>query len=132
MRFLNSSIFIRLTWNLKRIYISGHWIQPANYFWGQHWPIGQHRTKVNNKGGISKILNFHPIDWKFEEELYIWSMNSPLIIFEVKFVLWILQVLCSARRHFLVILSVCLFFCLSVNRIQVTILNRSSRNFTTW
>ena len=46
--FLKSSIFIRLTWNLKRIYISGHWIQLANCFWGQHRPKGQHRSKVNN------------------------------------------------------------------------------------
>ena len=38
VRFLNSSIFIWSTWNLKRIYISGHWIQPTNYFWGQHRP----------------------------------------------------------------------------------------------
>ena len=29
---------------------------------------GQHKQKVNNLGGISKILNFHPIDLKFEED----------------------------------------------------------------
>ena len=41
--FLNSSIFLRLAWNMKRIYISGQWIQPVNYFGGPHWPKGQHR-----------------------------------------------------------------------------------------
>ena len=30
--FLKSSIFIRLTWNLKKIYSSGHWFQLSNYF----------------------------------------------------------------------------------------------------
>ena len=36
----------------------------------------QHRLKVNNLGEISKILNFHPIDLKFEEDLYFRSRNS--------------------------------------------------------
>ena len=91
----------------------------ANYFWGQH--IGQ---KVNI-GRISKIITFHPIDLKFEEDLYCRSLNSTTnyfwgqhrsnlsifirftwnlkrsctfghliqlpIIFEVKFVFWILM-----------------------------------------
>ena len=35
-------------------------------------PIGQ---KVNI-GLISNIVNFHPIDLKFEEDLYFWSVNS--------------------------------------------------------
>jgi len=97
--FRKSSIFIRLTWNLKRSCIFDHWIQPP-------------------------------------------------IIFEVKFVLWILQVSCSAR-HLLVcylnnrrffkyigqsILLFCLSFCrsvcLSVCRRQVTIPNWLSWNFT--
>ena len=56
VKFLKSSIFISLTWNLKRICISGHLIQQP-------------------------------------------------IIFEVKFVLWISQVLCDAQH-----LS-CLLFC---------------------
>ena len=52
--------------------------------------------------------NFHPIHLKYEEELHIWSFNSTTI-FEVKFVLWILQVSCSARRLILSVrLSVCL------------------------
>ena len=54
--FLKSSIFIQLTWNLKKIDISGHWIQLPIYFWCQH------RPKINNSGEISKIANFHPID----------------------------------------------------------------------
>ena len=31
---------------------------------------GQHRSKVNNLGEISKFLNFHPIDLKFEDDIY--------------------------------------------------------------
>ena len=31
--------------------------------------------KVNNLGGISKILNFHPIDLKFEKDIYFRSLN---------------------------------------------------------
>ena len=42
VNFLNSSIFIGLTWNLKRIYISDDSLQPPNCF------RGQHRPKVNN------------------------------------------------------------------------------------
>ena len=41
----------------------------TNYFVGPHWPKGQHRPN-------SKIVNFHPIHLKFEEELHIWSLNS--------------------------------------------------------
>ena len=37
---------------------------------------GQHRPKVNSLGEISKILNFHPIDLKFEEDIYFMSLNS--------------------------------------------------------
>ena len=37
---------------------------------------GQHRPNVNNFGEISKILNFHPIDLKFEEDIYVGSLNS--------------------------------------------------------
>ena len=70
VRFIKSSFFIRLTWNLKRIYISDHWIQQVNYFWSQH------RPKANNFGDISKILNFHPIDLKCEDHLHIRSLNS--------------------------------------------------------
>ena len=39
-------------------------------------PKGQYRPKVNNFGGISKILNFHPNDLKFKEDLHIRSLNS--------------------------------------------------------
>ena len=46
---------------------------------GQHGPKGQHG--VNNLGGISKILNFHPIDLKFEEDLYFTSLNSSSQLF---------------------------------------------------
>ena len=41
----------------------------THYFCGQVGPKGQHRPKVNNLVGVSKILNFHPIDLKFEEDL---------------------------------------------------------------
>ena len=45
---------------------------------------GQHRPKVNNLGGISKILNFHPIDLKFEKDLYFRSLNSTnQLVYEV-------------------------------------------------
>ena len=37
---------------------------------------GQHRLKVNNLSGISKILNFHPTDVKFEEDIYFRSLTS--------------------------------------------------------
>ena len=67
--FVKSSIFIQLTWNLKMICISGHWIQPPILF---EVNIG----KKVNIGWISKIVNFLPIHLKFEEELHIWSMNS--------------------------------------------------------
>ena len=66
--FIKSSIFIPLIWNLKRIYISGHWIQSPIIL---EVHIGQ---KVNI-GRISKIVNFHPIAVKFEEEFHIWSLN---------------------------------------------------------
>ena len=36
----------------------------------------QHRPKVNNFGAISKILNFHPIDLKFEQGFHISSLNT--------------------------------------------------------
>ena len=74
--FLKSSIFITLTWNLKRIYISGHWIKPANYFWGQHRPKGQHKANFEE--------NFFSSDWheiwrgfgylviEFNHQLFFW------------------------------------------------------------
>ena len=79
--FLKSSIFIRLTRNLKRIYIRGHWIQPPIIF----------EVKINQKvnidqkdiGRIYKILNFHLIVLKFEEDFHIRSLNSTTNFFEV-------------------------------------------------
>ena len=35
----------------------------------------------DNIGRISKIVNFHPIDLKFEEKLQIWSLNSTSQLF---------------------------------------------------
>ena len=67
--FLKSPIFIRLTWNLKRSYFSGQWIEPANYFWGL-------KLKRPAEASISKIDNFHPIDLKFEDDSHFRSMNS--------------------------------------------------------
>ena len=59
---------------------------------------GQHRPKVNNWGGISKILNFHPIDLKFEEDLHIWSLNSTTNYFwgQICFMDFASIVLCMA------------------------------------
>ena len=82
VKFLKSSIFIRLTWNLKRIYISGHWIKPANYFWGQQTPKGLHWPKVSNQIVVSKILTFHPTNLKFEEDFHIRSLNSTVNYFD--------------------------------------------------
>ena len=62
-------IFIRLTWNLKIIYISGHWIEPPIIF-----DVNIYQ-KVNI-GQMPKILNFNPIDLKFEEHMHIRSLNS--------------------------------------------------------
>ena len=39
-------------------------------------PNGQNRPKVDKLGDFSKILNFHPINLKFEEDLYFRLMNS--------------------------------------------------------
>ena len=39
------------------------------------------RPKVNNFGGISKILNFHQNDLKFEKILYFSSLNSTSQLF---------------------------------------------------
>ena len=94
----------------------------TNYFWGQP------RPKVNILGEISKILNFYPIDLKYEKDWYlVIEFNQPLI-FEVKFILWILQISCSARRLLVTwkiedfsgmlvsrfCYSVCLYVCLSI------------------
>ena len=75
MKYKSFATFKSIRWKL-RIYISCHWIQLGNYFWGQHGLKGQHRPKVINLGGISKTLNFHPIHLKFEEDLHIRSLNS--------------------------------------------------------
>ena len=134
--FLKSSIFIQLTLNLKRIYISGHWIQPTNYFWGQEVNIvPRSTTKVVflkssifiwltwnlkricmsghwiqppiifevNIGRISKIVNFHPIDLKFGEELYIWSINSTTDYFwgQICFMDFASIVLCTTSFSYL-------------------------------
>ena len=74
-KLFKSSIFIRLTWNLKNICKSRHLIQPTIIFEvniGQKVNMGQ---KVNI-GQISKIANFYVIDLKFEEDLHIRSLNS--------------------------------------------------------
>ena len=122
------------------ICISGHGIQPAIIF---NVNIGQN----NNIGQISKIVNFNPIDLKFEEELHIRSLSSTtnylrsnlfygfckfralhdvfLLLAKSK----ILQVYWSVD---FAILYVCLSVCLSLCHLHVTISNRSSQNFTTW
>ena len=93
--------------NLKRICQFGHWIQPPIIF---NVKIGQ---KVNNLGEVSKILNFHPIDLKFEEELHIWSLNSTTKYFwgQSCFMDHASIVLCTTPSS---CLSVCLSVCLSI------------------
>ena len=101
----------------------------------------QHRPKVNNWGEISKILNFHPIDLKFEEYLYIWSLNL------VKYIFGILQVSCSARHlsywsvcylwkqvfaSVLVCLFVQTFVCLFVTPLEPTVLIGTIWIFFRW
>jgi len=101
VEFLKSSIFIQFSWNVKRIYISVHWIQPPIIF---EVHIGQ---KVNI-GQISKIVNFHPIHLKFEEELYIWSLNWTTNYFwgQICFVDFASIVLCMTYSSCSVHLSV--------------------------
>ena len=48
VRFLKSLIFIPLTWNLKRIYFSNHWIQPRIIFEVNIDQKGQHRPNFYN------------------------------------------------------------------------------------
>ena len=112
VRFLKSSIFIRLTWNLKRICISGHWIQPPIIF---EVSIGQ----KDNKGRISEIVNFHPIDLKFEENLYFRSLNSISKLF-------LRSNLFYGFCRYRALHDISLFVCLSVNHLQGTIINWSS------
>ena len=58
LEFLKSSIFIPLTWNLKRICISGFWIQPPIIF-----VVNISQKVIISR--ISKVVNFHAIDLKF-------------------------------------------------------------------
>ena len=111
MVIVKSSIFIWLTWTLRKMCISGHWIQPKIIF---EVNIGQkvNICQISNFSGISKILNFYPIELKFEEDFYVWSLNSTTNCFSV---LWILQVnnlgwhqsIFALHDVFLVCLSLC-------------------------
>ena len=59
-----------------------------------------------NIGQLSKIVNFHPIDLKFEEDLRIWSLNSTTNYF--------LGQICFmdfASLHDVLFLFVCLLVC---------------------
>ena len=115
--FLKSSIFIQSTWNLKRIYISSHWFQPPIIFEAN---IGQ-RVKIRP---IYKIVHFHLIDLKFEEEWHIWSLNSSTnyIWGQISLMDFASIVLCMTssscylqnRRFFKYICQSILIFCLSV------------------
>ena len=68
--------FHLLTINLNRIFISAYCIQPPIIFEVNIGQKVQHWPKVNNLGEISEILIFHPIDLKFEEDIYFRSLNS--------------------------------------------------------
>jgi len=115
--FLKSSIFISLIWNLKRIFRSGHWIQPPNIF-------EVNLCQKDIIGRISKIVNFHPIELEFEEELYIWSFNSTTNYFrgQISFMDFVSIVLCTTssncyfqnRRLFKYIGESIFLFCLAV------------------
>ena len=50
--------------------------QTPIYFFEVKRSKGHHRPKVNNFFQISKILNFHLINFKFEDDLHIRSLNS--------------------------------------------------------
>ena len=72
-------------------------------------------------GRISKIVNFHPIDLKFEVTYLVIEVNQQLFLRSNLF-----YGFCKYRAvHNIFFLSY-----LFVNRLQVTILNRSSQNFT--
>ena len=89
-----------MAWNLKRICISGHWIEPPIIF----------EVNISQKdiGRISKIVNFHPIALKFEEELHNWSLISTTNDFwgQICFMDFASVVLCTTS-------SSCYFVCLS-------------------
>ena len=85
-------------WNLKRIFISAHWIQPPI--------ISQvNRGQKINTGRISKIVNFHMIDLKFGEDLHIWSLNSTTNYFwgQICFMDFASIVLCTTSSSCFVI-----------------------------
>ena len=71
-----------------------------------------HISQTVNIGQISKIVNFHPIDFDFEEELHIWSMNSPTKYFwgQIRFVHFASIMLCTTSSSWFLHLS-CLFAC---------------------
>ena len=99
----------------------------AYWFWDQR----------SSQGQISKIINFNLKNNQFSyDSPELWLRLS--IFISMKWTIWcihgnlwrggwILQVSCSARCLFIVLLHR-----LSVYRLQVTILNRSSQNFITW
>ena len=86
-----SSIFIRFTWNLKSIFVSGYWIQPPIIL---EVHIGQRSTETK----ILKSSIFIRFTWNLKRSCIFGHWIQPPIIFSVKSVLWILQVSCSARR----------------------------------
>ena len=52
-------------------------IAKEKLLWQFQCSVQEYRSK------ISKILNFHPIDLKFEEHMYLRSLNSTTIFLEV-------------------------------------------------
>ena len=84
--FLKSSIFIRLIWKLKSICISDHQIQPPINFEvniDQKVNIDQNVNMSHSSKIVSKIVNFYPIDLKFEHDFTSAHWIQPRIIFEV-------------------------------------------------
>ena len=81
--FLIYSIFIRLTWNLERIYISGQWIQPPIIIevnMDQKFNIGQRST---TKEVFLKSSIFVSLTWNFKRICISGYWVQPPIIFEV-------------------------------------------------
>ena len=73
--FLKSSIFIRFPRNLKGSYISGHWIKPTNYFWGQHQPKGPYRPQ------FLKLSIFIRFTWNLKKSCMFGCWIEPPIMF---------------------------------------------------
>ena len=64
---------------LLRAYIENHLAEEIETLPHVIWPCDIAVTLLRSIGRFSKILNFHPIDSKFEEDLHIKSLKSTTI-----------------------------------------------------